>query len=92
MRSASVCILFCLVMFCPNHAPSASADTAKPTPLILEKNESERRVWRPIEGVEGWLGHYLRNAAVAPSSVARSLVMPSAIAPVRRMSRHSGSG
>ena len=56
MRPASVCILFCLVMFCPNHQPSASADTAKPTPLILEKNEGERRVWRPIEGGEGWLG------------------------------------
>ena len=56
MRPASVCILFCLVMFCPNHQPSASADTAKPTPLILEKNEGERRIWRPIEGGEGWLG------------------------------------
>ena len=56
MRPASLCILFCLVMFCPNHHPSASADTAKPTPLILEKNEGERRVWRPIEGAEGWLG------------------------------------
>jgi quercetin dioxygenase-like cupin family protein len=26
------------------------------TPLILEKNEGERRVWRPIEGAEGWEG------------------------------------
>jgi quercetin dioxygenase-like cupin family protein len=26
------------------------------TPLILEKNEGERRVWRPIEGAEGWNG------------------------------------
>ena len=25
---------------------------SKPTPLILEKNEGERRVWRPIEGLE----------------------------------------
>src|SRR5579871_1655589 len=23
-------------------------------PLILEKTEGERRVWRPIEGAEGW--------------------------------------
>ena len=23
-------------------------------PLILEKNEGERRAWRPIEGAEGW--------------------------------------
>ena len=56
MRPASVCILFCLVLLCPNDQPSASADTARPTPLILEKNEGERRVWRPIEGEEGWLG------------------------------------
>jgi quercetin dioxygenase-like cupin family protein len=26
------------------------------TPLILEKNEGEKRVWRPIEGAEGWNG------------------------------------
>jgi len=26
------------------------------TPLILEKNEGERRVWRPIAGAEGWEG------------------------------------
>jgi quercetin dioxygenase-like cupin family protein len=26
------------------------------TPLILEKNEGERRVWRPVEGAEGWEG------------------------------------
>src|SRR5207248_10240601 len=32
------------------------------------------------------------NAAFASSSVAQSLVMPNAIAPVRRMTRHSSSG
>jgi len=53
MRSASVCILFCLVLFCPNHHPSAFADTAGPTPLILEKNEGERRQWRVVEGFAG---------------------------------------
>src|SRR6516162_9058781 len=56
MRPASVSILFCLVLFYSNNQPSASADTDKPTPLILEKNEGERRAWRPIEGAEGWLG------------------------------------
>ena len=24
------------------------------TTLILEKNEGERRAWKPIEGAEGW--------------------------------------
>jgi len=56
MQTASVCILFCLILFCPNYHSSASVDTAKATPLILEKSEGERRVWRPIEGAEGWLG------------------------------------
>ena len=56
MRSASVPILFCLILFCTDHDPTASADTAnaaKPTPLILEKNEGERREWRVVEGYVG---------------------------------------
>jgi quercetin dioxygenase-like cupin family protein len=60
MRSASVPILFCLILFCSNHHPTASADTANkpshaatPTPLILEKNEGERREWRVVEGYVG---------------------------------------
>ena len=32
--------------------PSCQAQSAKPTPLILDKDEGERRVWRPIEGLE----------------------------------------
>src|SRR5262245_14596909 len=58
MRPASVPILFCLIVFCTNHHLAASPDTgnqptdaAKPTPLILEKNEGERRAWRDIEGL-----------------------------------------
>jgi quercetin dioxygenase-like cupin family protein len=63
MQSVRVPILSCLILFCSNHCPTAFADAAnqpttatKPTPLILEKNEGERRVWRPIEGAEGWNG------------------------------------
>lgn len=38
-------------------APLSQPQTAsRPAPLILEKNEGERRVWRPIEGAEGWEG------------------------------------
>jgi quercetin dioxygenase-like cupin family protein len=40
---------------------SSPAATKEPTtgaskvaPLILEKNEGERRIWRPIEGAKGW--------------------------------------
>ena len=63
MQYVRVPILFCLLLFCTDHHPTAFADTgdlptnaAKPTPLILEKNEGERRIWRPIEDAEGWLG------------------------------------
>src|SRR5215831_1278259 len=58
MRSASASILFCVILFCPNHQPGASAEAAnqptnaaKPTPLILEKNDGEQRAWRDIEGL-----------------------------------------
>jgi quercetin dioxygenase-like cupin family protein len=60
MRSVSVFMLICLILLCSNHRPTASADTAergsnavKPTPLILEKNEGERREWRVVEGYVG---------------------------------------
>lgn len=35
------------------HLSSSAASLEKPTPLILEKNEGERRAWRPVEGDEG---------------------------------------
>ena len=60
MRSVRVLTLFCLLLFCPNHQPTSLADTAsqptnaaKPTPLILEKNEGDRREWRVVEGYAG---------------------------------------
>ena len=31
-----------------------AVNTSKATPLILEKNEGEKRLWRPIEGAKGW--------------------------------------
>jgi len=56
MRPTSVPTLFCLILFCSNHHPTVSADTTnaeKPTPLILEKNDGERREWRVVEGYVG---------------------------------------
>jgi mannose-6-phosphate isomerase-like protein (cupin superfamily) len=51
MQSVKVPILSCLILLCSNHQPTATADTTKPTPLILEQNDGERRVWRDIEGL-----------------------------------------
>jgi hypothetical protein len=60
MESVRVAILSCLILFCSNHHPTASAETpkpstnaAKPTPVIFEKNEGERREWRVVEGFAG---------------------------------------
>jgi len=33
--------------------------TAKPVPLIVEKEEGERRVWRPVEGLESQLSLFI---------------------------------
>jgi quercetin dioxygenase-like cupin family protein len=38
----------------PTVPPNPSVAATKVTPLILEKDEGERRVWRPIEAAKGW--------------------------------------
>jgi hypothetical protein len=35
-------------------AVSNGLGSVSTTPLILEKNEGEKRAWRPIEGATGW--------------------------------------
>jgi len=45
--------LCALLLCCSADAPSSLRPRpAKATPLILEKDEGERRVWRPIQGLE----------------------------------------
>jgi quercetin dioxygenase-like cupin family protein len=52
MRAAysSVCICALLVCGAIDAPRSLHAQSGKATPLILEKDEGERRVWRPVEG------------------------------------------
>lgn len=61
MRRASFLLAVCGFLVCKSAiAPThAQAQSAKSTPLILEKNEGERRVWRPIEGVESQLSLFI---------------------------------
>jgi quercetin dioxygenase-like cupin family protein len=61
MRPASFLLGVCGFFFCNSAiAPShVQAQSAKATPLILEKNEGERRVWRPIEGLESHLSLFI---------------------------------
>src|SRR5215472_15051274 len=58
IRSARVATLLCLMPFCGCQRPATSSDAAEkateatnPKPLILEKNEGERQIWRPVEGL-----------------------------------------
>ena len=61
MRPASFLVAVCGFFVCNSAiAPAhAQAQSAKSTPLILEKNEGERRVWRPIEGLESQLSLFI---------------------------------
>ena len=59
MRTALKAVAICAVLGgVASKAASATSNgsTSRSAPLILEKNEGERRVWRPIEGAEGWNG------------------------------------
>jgi len=61
MRTVPKAVVICAVLgSAAISAPPVSANgppsTGGAIPLILEKNEGERRVWRPIEGAEGWNG------------------------------------
>jgi quercetin dioxygenase-like cupin family protein len=59
MRTGFVAVVICAVL--GGVAQSASPVTSNEpssassaTPLVLEKNEGEKRAWRPIEGATGW--------------------------------------
>ncbi len=59
MRTTHKVVAVCVVLGgVATSAPSVTSKepiaTSGATPLILEKNEGERRVWRPIEGAKGW--------------------------------------
>jgi quercetin dioxygenase-like cupin family protein len=58
MRPAPKAVAICAVLGgLAGSAPSVTSNQAigarRVTPMILEKNEGERRVWRPIEGAKG---------------------------------------
>ena len=55
MRLASFFIGICAFLACGSNASLLKAQSAKATPLILERNEGERRVGRPVEGLEGFI-------------------------------------
>lgn len=59
MRTALNAVVVCAVLggvatSAPSITSNGPISISKVTPLILEKDEGERRVWRPIEGATGW--------------------------------------
>ncbi len=55
LRAMAVCaFLGGVAMAAPSETSNGPGKMDKGTALILEKNEGERRVWRPIEGATGW--------------------------------------
>jgi quercetin dioxygenase-like cupin family protein len=64
MRMTRFAIPVCAVLLCtgatsPIGTGSQSPNDSKVTPLILEKNEGERRVWRPLAGLTGQPGLFI---------------------------------
>jgi quercetin dioxygenase-like cupin family protein len=49
-----VCAVFAGGASSPGATKDGPAGASPVTPLILERTEGERRVWRPIEGAKGW--------------------------------------
>jgi len=59
MRTGFAVVAICAVLAgvaksVPSGTPNEPGAASSPTPLILEKNEGEKRAWRPIEGATGW--------------------------------------
>jgi len=64
MRTTLLALAVCAILaVVPTSAPSVTSNqpisASKVTPLILEKNEGERRIWRPIEGLEEQPGPFI---------------------------------
>ena len=61
MRSHGLLMVLCAFLVCSSAAapPYLQPQSAQATPLILEKDEGERRVWRPIEGLESKLSLFI---------------------------------
>ena len=59
MRTTLEAVTICAVLggvaaSAPSVTSNGPINMSTVTPLILEKNDGERRIWRPIEGAKGW--------------------------------------
>jgi quercetin dioxygenase-like cupin family protein len=73
MRIVHVALAVCVVAAVSSASSPAATkgpttDASKVAPLILEKDEGEKRVWRPVEGLEGQPGPGLFILKVDPQN------------------------
>jgi quercetin dioxygenase-like cupin family protein len=55
LQAVAICsVLGAVATSAPSVTSNGPINISGATPLILEKNEGERRAWRPIEGAKGW--------------------------------------
>jgi quercetin dioxygenase-like cupin family protein len=69
-----------------------SSRPSKVTPLILEKNEGERRVWRPIEGLEEQPGPFILKVDRRNGGSSHLVLGTEDLAPGEKIGRHRHPG
>jgi quercetin dioxygenase-like cupin family protein len=54
LAAVAICVTLGTVTTAARSVVTSTGNVCGVTPLILEKNEGEKRAWRPIEGAKGW--------------------------------------
>jgi quercetin dioxygenase-like cupin family protein len=68
------------------------AQSAHATPLILEKDEGERRVWQPVEGLEGEPGLFVLKVDPRNGRSSHLVVVTEDLEPQGRIHTHRHPG
>ena len=97
MKIAHVALAVCAIVLGTGASPPATSSdpttgASKITPLILEKDEGERRVWRPLEGLEGQPGLFILKVDPKNGSSSRLVFGTEDLAPGGKIVRHRHPG
>jgi quercetin dioxygenase-like cupin family protein len=97
MKIAHVALAVCAIVLATGASPPAAAtdpatDANKTTPLILEKDEGERRVWRPLEGLEGQPGLFILKVDPKNGGSSHLVFGTEDLAPGGKIIRHRHPG
>ena len=94
MRTTLLAPVVCAILaVVTTGTPSATSNRpSKVTPLILEKNEGERRVWRPIEGLEEQPGPFILKVDPRNGGSSHLVFGTEDLAPGEKIERHRHPG